>query len=251
MSKYHHVLVDNQPSGVTVITMNRPEKRNALNHTLALELQQAFIEFDQDDTRMVAVLTGAGDDAFSAGADLHDFPTELWRGVLNVGAQTDKPVIAAVSGWCIGGALVMAMMADMIVASTSAKFYYPEAKVGFTGGLIAGLAARLPHHVAMEVILLCRILDAQRAHQLGFVTDVVPVGDQLKTAIAMAEELTTMAPLVHRTLKRFIYDEVVNRGPSETMARTLFDLRKLEASHDMKEGFAAFREKRAPVYLGK
>lgn len=251
MSQYEHIIVDKKSSGVTVITMNRPDKKNALNHALVLELQKAFIDFNQDDSCLVAVLTGIGDDAFSAGADLIDFPTELWRGVLNVGSQTDKPVIAAVSGWCIGGAMVMAMMADLIVASTSAKFYYPEAKVGFTGGLIAGLAARLPHHVAMEVILLCRVLDAERAHQLGFVCDVVSVGEQIRTAIKMAEELASMAPLVHRTLKRFIYSDVINRGPSEQMAATLYELKKIEESEDKKEGFAAFREKRTPIYRGK
>src|SRR5690606_35204884 len=106
-------------------------------------------------------------------------------------------------------------------------FYYPEAKVGFTGGIISGLVNRLPYHVAMEVILLCRILDADRAYQLGFVNEVVPAGEHVKAAVAMADELATMAPLVHRTLKSFINDEVVKRGPSEQMARTMYRLKKL------------------------
>lgn len=250
MPNYEFILVDNKDNGVSIITLNRADKKNALNKKLIEELQDAFIRFDRDDSRRVAVLTGAGNDAFSAGADLKDMP-ELWRGIPNVGSQTDKPVIAAVSGWCIGGALVMAMMADMIVASESAKFYYPEAKVGFTGGIISGLVNRLPYHVAMEVILLCRTLEAQRAYQLGFVNQVVPVGEQLQAAVSMADELATMAPLVHRTLKSFINDEVVSRGPSEQMARTMYKLSRLDHSHDTKEGFAAFREKREPVFLGK
>ncbi len=249
MSSYEFIQVENKDNGVSIITMNRPDKKNALNKKLIEELHDAFISFDEDDSRRVAVLTGAGE-TFSAGADLKDMP-ELWRGIPTVGIQTQKPVIAAVSGWCIGGALVMAMMADLIVAADSAKFYYPEAKVGFTGGIISGLVNRLPYHVAMEVILLCRTLDAQRAHQLGFVNEVVAAGKHVEAAVAMADELATMAPLVHRTLKSFINDEVVQRGPSEQMARTLYKLSMLDHSHDKNEGFTAFREKREPVFIGK
>lgn len=250
MSNYECVKVEDKDNGVSIISLNRPDKKNALNAQLILELHDAFKVFDADPTRRVAVLTGAGDAAFSAGADLTDMP-ELWRGIPNVGIQTDKPIISAVSGWCIGGALVMAMMTDIIVASDTAKFYYPEAKVGFTGGIISGLVHRLPYHVAMEVILLCRTLDAERAYQLGFVNKVVPVGNQVAEAVAMADELATMAPLVHRTLKRFITDQVMTRGPSEQMARTMFEIKTLEASDDIKEGFAAFREKRTPVFTGQ
>lgn len=249
MSSYEFIQVENKDNGVSIITMNRPDKKNALNKKLIEELHDAFISFDEDDSRRVAVLTGAGE-TFSAGADLKDMP-ELWRGIPTVGIQTQKPVIAAVSGWCIGGALVMAMMADLIVAADSARFYYPEAKVGFTGGIISGLVNRLPYHVAMEVILLCRTLDAQRAHQLGFVNEVVAAGKHVEAAVAMADELATMAPLVHRTLKSFINDEVVQRGPSEQMARTLYKLSMLDQSHDKNEGFTAFREKREPVFIGK
>lgn len=249
MSNYEFIKVENKDNGVSIITLNRPEKKNALNKKLIEELQDAFVTFDRDDSRLVAVLTGAGN-TFSAGADLTDMP-ELWRGIPNVGSQTNKPVIAAVTGWCVGGALVMAMMTDLIVASDTAKFYYPEAKVGFTGGIISGLVNRLPFHAAMEVILLCRTLEADRAYQLGFVNQVVPDGEHVQAAVAMADELATMAPLVHRTLKSFILDEVVKRGPSEQMARTMYKLNQLDRSHDIKEGFAAFREKREPKFLGK
>lgn len=249
MSNYEFIKVENKDNGVSIITLNRPEKKNALNKKLIEELQDAFVTFDRDDSRLVAVLTGAGN-TFSAGADLTDMP-ELWRGIPNVGSQTNKPVIAAVTGWCVGGALVMAMMTDLIVASDTTKFYYPEAKVGFTGGIISGLVNRLPFHAAMEVILLCRTLEADRAYQLGFVNQVVPDGEHVQAAVAMADELATMAPLVHRTLKSFILDEVVKRGPSEQMARTMYKLNQLDRSHDIKEGFAAFREKREPKFLGK
>lgn len=250
MSQYETILVDNHEDGVTVFTLNRPERRNALSAKLVKELQMAFNEFDQDESRKVAVLTGAGDAAFSAGADIEEWP-ELWRAIPTVGIQTDKPIIGAISGWCVGGALVMAMMADLLVASESAKFSYPEAKLGFTGGIISGLAARIPHHAAMEIILLCRTLEAQRAYELGFVNEVVPVGEQVNAAVKMAQELAKMAPLVLTTLKRFINNDVLKSGPSEQMARTMIQLKTIDESADFVEGIASFKEKRSPVYTGK
>src|SRR5690625_890430 len=101
MSKYETILVDNHDDGVTAVTINRPERRNALSATVVKELQKAFIEFDQDDSRKVAVITG-DDKAFSAGADIDEWP-ELWRGIPTLGFDTDKPIIGAVSGWCVGG----------------------------------------------------------------------------------------------------------------------------------------------------
>ena len=159
------VLVTNHDDGTTVIAINRPERRNAICAQTAIELQQAFAAFDAS-SQKVAVLTGSGDEAFSGGADVTDLP-ELWRCVPTVGITTEKPVIAAVGGWCVGGALVVAMMCDLLVAAENAKFSYPEAKLGFTGGMIAGLAARIPHKVAMELILLCRTFDVRRAHGSG------------------------------------------------------------------------------------
>src|SRR5947207_11202089 len=128
---------------VSVISINRPEKLNAINKAVAVELQQAFAAFDRSAQR-VAILTGVGGRNFSAGADVTDLP-ELWRCIPTVGIQTEKPVIAATSGWVVGGAMVMTMMADLCISSESTKFYYPEAKLGFTGGIISGLAGRIPH----------------------------------------------------------------------------------------------------------
>ena len=250
MSDYQCILVENHDDGVSIFTINRPDRRNALSATVVKELQQAFLAFDEDPTRRVAVLTGAGNDAFSAGADINEWP-ELWRAIPTVGFETDKPIIAAVSGWCVGGALVMAMMTDLLVASESAKFSYPEAKLGFTGGIISGLASRIPHHAAMEVILLCRTLEARRAYDLGFANEVVPVGEQVQAAVRMAQDLAKMSPRVLQTLKRFINNEVLTRGPSEQMARTMRQLKAIEDSYDAKEGMNAFKEKRASVYLNK
>jgi enoyl-CoA hydratase/carnithine racemase len=243
------VQVTNNPDGTTLITINRPARKNAICAITARELQQAFAEFDQSEQR-VAVLTGAGNDAFSAGADVTNLP-ELWRCVPTVGITTEKPVIAAVGGWCVGGALVVAMMCDLLVTADNGKFSYPEAKLGFTGGLISALPTRIPHKIAMELIMLCRTIDARRAYDVGFANEVVPVGQQVEAALAMARELATFAPLVLRTLKRFVVDDVMPQGPSEKMGRAMRDLGKVRDSQDGQEGARAFKEKRAPKWVGR
>ena len=243
------VQVTNNPDGTTLITINRPARKNAICAITARELQQAFAEFDQSEQR-VAVLTGAGNDAFSAGADVTNLP-ELWRCVPTVGITTEKPVIAAVGGWCVGGALVVAMMCDLLVTADNGKFSYPEAKLGFTGGLISALPTRIPHKIAMELIMLCRTIDAKRAYEVGFANEVVPVGQQVEAALAMARELATFAPLVLRTLKRFVVDDVMPQGPSEKMGRAMRDLGMVRDSQDGQEGARAFKEKRAPKWAGR
>src|SRR4029077_4600605 len=165
---------------VSVIAINRPEKLNAINKAVAIELQRAFAAFDRSEQR-VAILTGSGGKAFSAGADVTDLP-ELWRCVPTVGITTEKPIIAAVSGWCIGGGLVMAMMCDLLVAADNARFSYPEGKVGITGGMIAGLAARIPPKIAVEMKLLGEPISAERAYQIGLANRVVPDGREVEEA---------------------------------------------------------------------
>ncbi len=113
--------------------------------------------------------------------------------------------------------MVVAMMCDLLVAADNAKFSYPEAKLGFTGGMIAGLAARLPHKIAMEIMMLGRTVDAKRAYEVGFVNQIVPKGKQVDEALAMARELATMAPLVLQTIKRFFVNNMLAQGPSEQM----------------------------------
>ena len=243
------ILVTNNDDGTTVIAINRPDRRNAICARTAIELQQAFATFDKS-SQKVAVLTGSGNEAFSGGADVTDLP-ELWRCVPTVGIATEKPVIAAVGGWCVGGALVVAMMCDLLVAAENAKFSYPEARLGFTGGMIAGLAARIPHKIAMELILLCRVFDVKRAYEAGLVNEVVPVGQQVNAALAMAREMTGMSPMVLTTLKRFVVEGVLAQGPSERMARAGRDLGLVRDSEDASEALAAFKEKRKPRFTGK
>lgn len=234
---------------VALITIQRPEKLNAINKQVALDLQAAWQRFEASEER-VAVLTGAGERAFSAGADISDLP-ELWRAMPGIGAPVEKPVIAATNGHCIGGAVVLVQLCDLCIAAQGTRFSYPEARMGFTGGMIAGLAGRIPHKVAMEMMLMARPMTAARAYEVGFVNAVVPDGAQVETALAWAAEMAEYAPLVLRTLKRFVNNDVLPKGPSERMALALRDLGVVQSSEDIEEGRAAFREKRPPRYKGR
>ncbi|HEX3537946.1 MAG TPA: enoyl-CoA hydratase-related protein [Stellaceae bacterium] len=234
---------------VTIVAINRPEKLNAINKAVAIELQEAFAAFDRS-TQRVAILTGTGGRAFSAGADVTDLP-ELWRCVPTVGITTEKPIIAAVAGWCIGGGLVMAMMCDLLVATQNARFSYPEGKVGITGGMIAGLAARIPHKVAMELMLLGEPIPAERAYAVGLANRVVADGGEVEEALNIAEKIVDLAPLALATMKRFVNDGVLPKGPAELAARYGAELGAVRNSADAAEGVRAFRERRKPRYEGR
>ncbi len=196
------------------------------------------------------MLSGAGERAFSVGADIKAPPREMWQGVPGIGVAVDKPIIAAVHGWCIGGAYVIVQMCDLVVASRDAVFKYPEAQLGFTGGLIAGAAARIPHKIAMEFMLLGEDLPAERACQVGMVNRVAEPGAHLDTAMQMATVLSHSAPLVMRTLKRFV-DELLPRGPAERAALARDLLLAVRDSEDGREGGRAFAEKRTPRFTGR
>jgi enoyl-CoA hydratase/carnithine racemase len=235
---------------VRIVQINRPEKGNAISAEVAVGIQDAMVAFDQDDALRCAVITGAGPKAFSVGADVTRLP-ELWRCIPTVGYRPTKPVIAAVEGWCTGGALVVAMMADLCVTGRSGKFYYPEAKIGLTGGMIAALPGRIPHKIAMELILLCRVVGAERAAQVGLVNEVVDDGKALETAIAWGKEMAGFAPMVMGTLKQVITEEILPRGPSEIWALHGQRLDAIRYGEDAREGAAAFREKRPPVFRNR
>lgn len=233
-----------------VITLNRPEKLNALSPELGEELREAFQRFQAGDER-VAVITGAGDRAFSAGADLKaETPVDIWRFTPGIGVEVDKPVIAAVNGWCIGGAVVVVEYCDLCIAAENATFSYPEAKVGISGGLITSLAARIPHKVAMEFVLLCEDMSAERAYQVGFVNKVVPQAELMDAAMEYASRLESYAPMVLSMIKRFTA-EVIPKGPTEQAGVARRQAEVLRDSFDFAEGRAAFSAKRQPNFEGR
>lgn len=232
---------------VAVLTLNRPEKRNAIDVALADQLAAAWVRFAGGEER-VAVLTG-GAEVFTVGADLTDMPAEFWRCIPGIGVAIEKPVVAAVAGWCIGGGVILVEMCDLCVAAEGARFSYPEAKVGFSGGLVAALAARIPHKIAMEMMLLGEPMTAERAYQAGLVNRVVPGPDLMTAAMDYANRLADNAPLVMAMLKRFVA-EVVAKGPSERAAWAKAQVDAVTASGDFAEGKAAFAAKRKPDFQG-
>jgi enoyl-CoA hydratase/carnithine racemase len=234
---------------VATITINRADRMNALNEEVILGLQAAWRRLENSDDR-VAVLTAAGDKAFSVGADVKDAPKEMWQGVPSIGTQTSKPVIAAVKGWCIGGSYVIVQMCDLVVAADNTRFKYPEAQLGFTGGLIASAVARIPHKVAMEFMLLGEDFDAHRALAAGMVNKVVPTGEEEEQAHAWANILANSAPLVVQGLKEFSM-ATLNKSPAEAGAIARDQLLDIKFSDDGAEGRKAFGEKRTPQFTGK
>ena len=232
-----------------IITINRADKLNALDEAVIQGLRSALRRFAAREERC-AILAAEGDRAFSVGADIKNPPLEMWQGVPGVGVLTDKPIIACVQGYCVGGAYVLVQMCDLAVAADNTIFKYPEAQVGFTGGLIAGAAAKIPHKLAMEFMLLGQDLDAARAYEMGMINKVVPLGEQMNAAMEYARILEESAPLVVQTIKSLVTD-TVPRGPAEISAITRDKLLSVRDSEDGAEGRNAFAEKRKPDFTGR
>jgi enoyl-CoA hydratase/carnithine racemase len=235
--------------GIAVITMNRPEKLNAINPAMVEGLRDAFARLQEGEDR-VGILAGAGARAFTAGADVNDVP-QLWRCIPGVGVPLEKPLIACLRGHCIGGGVILLMFADLAVAAADTRISYPEARIGLSGGMIAGLAGRIPHKIAMELMLIGDELPIERALAAGLVNRVVPAGTELAEAKAMAAKLADNGPLVLAMLKRFVGGTVLPKGPVEIAGAASRDVGVVMGSEDLKEGIASFREKRKPRFEGR
>ncbi len=258
MSAYEYILTEKHER-VGLLRLNRPKALNALNHAMISELMQALSEFEADPTIGAVVITG-NERAFAAGADIKEMSEASAVQMLaadHIGPfdriqSITKPVIAAVSGWCLGGGNELAMSCDMIIASETARFGQPEINLGVIPG--AGGTQRLTKAVgkalAMEMVLNNRILTAEEAMQFGLVNRVVPVERFLEEAIGLAAEIAQRAPLAVRLGK-----EAVNHAFESFLSDGLADERRsfyfLFSSTDQKEGMAAFMEKRKPEWKGE
>jgi enoyl-CoA hydratase/carnithine racemase len=241
------------------VTINRPEVLNALHPAANEELSRVWDDFVADGDVWVAILTGAGERAFSAGNDLkwtaqHGVPRMPKGGFAGLVARDDiwKPIIAAVNGFALGGGLEIALACDVIVAVESARFGLPEPRVGLTAA--AGGVHRLPRHIplkiAMGLMLTGRHITAAEAARLGLVNEVVPSAELLAAAERWAREICECSPLAVQATKQAALLGL-GRPVAEAMSASYPAVRKLFSSEDAVEGPRAFAEKRKPVWRGR
>jgi enoyl-CoA hydratase len=243
--------------GVAVITINRPEARNAVNKAVAEGIAAAMDEFEGRDDLSVAVITGAGG-TFSSGMDLKAFmrgelPEVPGRGFGGLTAQPpSKPLIAAVEGYALAGGCELALAADMIVAARDAKFGLPEVKRGLVAGAggLFRLPRRVPRAIAMEVILTGEFISAERAYAVGLVNRLAGPGQTLSEAIALARTIAANGPLALRVSKAII-EQSADWSDAESFERQAPLVGPVFTSADAQEGALAFAEKRPPVWRGK
>ena len=260
MPEFEYLLLEiRHEIGVAIVQLNRPKELNALNRKVMEELVSAMTFLDGDDSCRCIVLTG-NERAFAAGADIKEMAGATTISMLTIDQfakcdqikKTKKPIIAAVSGFALGGGCELAMICDMIVASESAKFGQPEIKIGVMPG--AGGTQRLTRAIgkakAMEMVLTGKFISAQEAYNAGLINKVVPVELFLDEAIKLAVEIAAMPPVAVRLAKEAVLNTFENH-----LEQGLHFERKnfytLFATEDQKEGMNAFVEKRGPNWKGK
>jgi len=249
-------------AGVTLITLNRPKALNALSSVVLEELIEAFAAYQADDTQLCAVLTGAGEKAFAAGADIKEMSDKaaadfylddfFSKWTSEIVKKTRKPWIAAVNGFALGGGCELAMMADFIIASDNAKFGQPEINLGVAPGM--GGSQRLTRAIgkskSMEMCLTGRMMGAEEAERANLVVRVVPladlVADALKTAATIAAK-PPMAAIANKEMVNSAFEMTLDQGL--IVERRIFQI--LTASEDKAEGMAAFIEKREGKWTGR
>jgi enoyl-CoA hydratase len=244
---------------IAMIELHRPKELNALNRQLMLEVRDALRELDEDESVRVIILTG-GEKVFAAGADIKQMANATAIDMVNIDQfstwdqikKTKKPIIAAVSGFALGGGCELAMTCDMIIASDTAKFGQPEIKIGTMPG--AGGTQRLTRAVgkalAMELVLTGRFLSAEEALNVGLINKIVPAELLIFETLHFAAEIAKQSPVAIKLAK----ESVLNAFNSSLDEGLIFERKNFYltfASEDQKEGMAAFVEKRAPDFKGK
>jgi len=250
-------VLSEQRGNVLLITLNRPEVRNAVNAAVAAGVAGALEELDRDESLSVGVLTGAGG-FFCAGMDLGAFVKgeSPWfgdRGFAGIAQRgSRKPLIAAIEGFAVAGGMEIALACDLIVAAKGAKLGIPEAKRSLVaaGGALLRLPRRMPYHVVMELALTGDPLPAERFHELGLVNRITEPGGAVDEALTLAAALARNGPLALAASKR-ILQEQFDWSSSEMWEKQGVIAGPVMASEDAREGASAFKEKREPVWRGR
>lgn len=240
---------------LTIVTLNRPERMNALHYPAHLELEKVWNDFATDPEQWVAIVTGAGDRAFSAGNDLRYQAEGGYRGFVTTGFagltnrfDLEKPIIAAVNGVAMGGGFETALACDIIIAAENARFALPEPRVGLAA--LAGGLHRLPRTIgtkrAMGMMLTGRHVPAREGYELGFVTAVVPEGQALAEARKWAAQVLECSPMSIRATKQAAMQGLDVPGLEAAIRLEYAAVSRLRASQDWIEGPKAFAEKRKP-----
>lgn len=251
-----NVVLTHIEDGIGVITLNRPEVKNALNLELRLAFQSAIENMDEDPEVRAIILTGAGN-TFSAGRDLKSAQRgevlyrnrhEAARTFQRAGAQ--KPVLAAIEGYALGGGFELALSCDLIIAATTARFGLPEVKrnvVAIGGGLIR-LPQRVPYHVAMKWSLSGEMITPEELQQWGVITTVAPDGNALEAAIELSRQITSNGPSAVRATKEIIRNAYEWGSEREAWDAQMAMAEPALTSPDRDEGIKAFFEKREPTW---
>jgi enoyl-CoA hydratase len=243
--------------GILVITINRPDARNAVNGDVANGMAEALDRLDSEDELRVGIVTGAGG-YFSAGMDLKAFmqgqsPYAGDRGFAGIAQRSSrKPLIAAVEGFALAGGFEIALSCDLIVASREARFGIPEVKRSLVAaaGALLRLPKRIPYHLAMELALTGEPIDAERAHEIGIVNRLTEPGTAVDTAVELAQQIVKNAPLALIASKEIVR-KAVDWSEEEGWAKQGEISGPVFTSEDAREGATAFAEKREPVWQGR
>ena len=253
----NEILFEVKNGCIAVITINRPDQRNAINAGVRDGLFAAWERFEAEPGLRVAILTGSGDRAFSAGADLKEMADNKtgvipadYLPIIGENVQVTKPVIAAVNGVAYAGGWRLAQMCDLCIASANASFGILEARVGRGMPWAVPLINMIPQRIMMELLLTAQPISAQRAYEIGLVNHVVAQEQVLEKSIELAQWIVDGAPLTISAAKEIVYLATeMGRTAALRAARHVFD--RVYRSADAQEGPAAFREKRKPNWRGE